>query len=152
MGNCEICGKNFNNLERAIVEGVMIDVCHDCGKFGKVVSIVKPLIEPNRIIPVHTKESSEGIRSDYPDVVKKAREKKGLRQEELARDIAEKESTIHKIETGSMPPSFILARKIEQYLGIKLIEIQEETKKIDLNLKDSSITIGDLIKIKHRKA
>jgi putative transcription factor len=148
MGSCEICGKKFNNLSKAIVEGVMIDVCSECSKFGKVIPIRKPLIEPQRIIPVHTKEYVEGVVSNYAEVIKTAREKKGLKQEDLAKNIAEKESVIHKVETGGLRPSFILAKKLEQFLGIKLIEVTEEKKEINLNLKDSNLTIGDILKIK----
>lgn len=151
MGSCEICGRHFENIEKAIVEGVMIDVCHDCSKFGKVIPIRKPLIEPKRIIPVQTKEVMEDIVNNYHQIIKKAREKKGLKQEELARNIAEKESVIHKVETGSLKPSFILAKKLEQFLGVKLIEIQEEKKEVNLNLKNNGLTIGDLLKLKDRK-
>ena len=148
MGSCEICGKNFENLERAIVEGVMVDVCHDCGKFGKAIIVKKPLIEPKRVIPVHTKEVMEDVVTDYAEMIKKARERKGLKQEELAKNIAEKESVISKVESGSLRPSFILAKKLEQYLGIKLIETFEERKEVSLNLQDNNLTIGDLLKLK----
>ena len=148
MSNCEICGKKLNNLSRAIIEGVMVDVCGDCSKYGKVISIRKPLMEPERIIPVKIKEISEDVVSNYSELIKKAREKKGLKQDDLAKNIAEKESTIHKIETGALKPSFNLARKLEQFLGIKLIGISEEKREINLNLKDNSLTIGDLIKIR----
>ena len=151
MGNCEICGKRFDNLERAIVEGVLINVCHDCSKFGKVITIKKPLIEPERIISVQRREETEDIVDNYAELIKQAREKKGLKQEELAMNIAEKESIIHKIETRSLKPSFKLARKLEQFLGIKLIELQEEKKDLSLNLKNNGLTIGDLLRIKDRK-
>lgn len=151
MGNCEICGRRFENLERAIVEGVIIDVCSNCSKFGKVITIKKPLIEPGKIIKTKDKEIEENIVENYPELIKKARERKGLKQEELALHIAEKESIIHKIETGSLKPSFTLAKKLEQFLGIRLIELQEEKKEVSLNLKDNDLTIGDLLKIKNRK-
>lgn len=151
MSGCEICGKKFDNLEKAIVEGVMMGVCHDCSKFGKVISVRKPLIEPKRVIPIQTKEYTEDIVTDYADVIKKARERKGLKQEEVAKNVAEKESVIQKVENGSLKPSFVLARKLEQFFGIKLIEIEENKKQINLNLKDNSLTIGDLLKIKDRK-
>ena len=105
-------------------------------------------MEPERIIPVKIKEISEDVVSNYSELIKKAREKKGLKQDDLAKNIAEKESTIHKIETGALKPSFNLARKLELFLGIKLIGISEEKREINLNLKDNSLTIGDLIKIR----
>ena len=108
MVGCEICGKNLENLEKAIVEGVMMNVCSGCAKFGKVIPVRKPLIEPRRVIPVQTKEVMEEIVTDYAELIKKGRERKGLKQEELAKDIAEKESVISKVESGSLKPSFIL--------------------------------------------
>ena len=148
MVGCEICGKNFENLERAIVEGVMMGVCSNCAKFGKIIPVRKPLIEPKRIIPVQTKEVMEDIVTDYAELIKKGRERKGLKQEGLAKDIAEKESVISKVESGSLKPSFILAKKLEQFLDIKLIEFLEEKKQVNLNLKNNELTIGDLLKLK----
>ena len=148
MVGCEICGKNFENLERAIVEGVMMGVCSNCAKFGKIIPVRKPLTGPKRIVPIQTKNVIEDIVTDYAELMKEAREKKGLKQEELAKSIAEKESVINKVENGSLKPSFVLARKLEQFLDIKLIEFLEEKKEINLNLKDNGLTIGDLLKIK----
>ena len=148
MVGCEICGKNFENLERAIVEGVMMGVCSGCAKFGKIIPVRKPLIEPKRIVPIHTKEVMEDIVTDYAELIKNAREKKGLKQEELAKEIAEKESVLSKVESGSLRPSFILAKKLEQFFNIKLIEFLEEKKQVNLNLKNNELTIGDLLKLK----
>ena len=151
MGGCEICGKNLDYLDKAIVEGVMMSVCSNCSKFGKVIPVRKPLIGPKRVIPIHTKELREDIIDNYSESIKKGREKRGLKQGELAKNIAEKESVISKIESGSLKPSFILARKLEQFLGIRLIESFEDKKEVNLNLKDDGLTIGDLLKIKYRK-
>ena len=152
MASCEICGKKFENLTKAIVEGVMVEVCSECSKYGKVVSVRKPLIEPRRVISVKTQTVYEDITEGYAYLVKNAREKKGLKQEELAKNIAEKESVIQKIESNSMKPTVQLAKKLEQFLGISLMEEIEEKKDVNLNLKDSGLTIGDLIKLKDRKA
>jgi len=151
MGSCEICGKRYESLDKAIVEGVIINVCSGCSRFGKVITIKKPSIEPEKIIQRKYKNIEEDVVEDYNGIIKKARERKGLKQEELALSISEKESIIHKIETGSLKPSFTLAKKLEQFLGIKLIELQEEKKDVSLNLKDSRLTIGDLLRVKNRK-
>jgi putative transcription factor len=152
MGNCEICGKRFENLTKAVVEGVMVDVCNECSRYGKVVPVRKPLIEPKRVINVKTQSVYEDIIDDYSSVIKNAREKKGLKQEELAKNVAEKESVIHKIENNSMKPTIKLAKKLEQFLGINLTEEVEEKKDVNLNLKDSGLTIGDLLNLGNRKA
>ena len=38
------------------------------------------------------------------------------------------------------------------FFNIKLIEKLEERKDVSLNLKDSSLTIGDILKLRNRKA
>ena len=151
MASCEICGKKFENLTQAIVEGVMIDVCSECSKYGKVVPVRKPLIEPRRAINIRSQDVYEDVIDGYADVVKDARERKGLKQEELASNIAEKESVIQKVENGSMKPTIKLSRKLEQFLGISLIEEVEEKRDVNVNLKDSGLTIGDLVGLRNRK-
>lgn len=152
MPSCEICGKNYDNLNKAIVESVMMDVCENCGKFGKVVSSGRSLVSlAERKVVMKHKPIEESIVGNYHNIIKKAREDKGLKQEELAKSVAEKESIIHKIETGSLKPSIILAKKLEHFLDINLVEIVEEKKEISFNLKDSEMTIGDMLKIKKRK-
>ena len=45
--------------------------------------------------------------------------------------------------------AFDLAKKLEQYLGIKLITMSKETyEKQELDVNDGGLTIGDLIKFK----
>ena len=152
MPSCEIFGKKYDYLSRAIVEDVMMEVCENCGKFGKVVSSGKSLINltEKKVIMKH-KPIEESIAGNYHNIIKKAREDKGLKQEELAKSVAEKESIIHKIETGSLKPSIILAKKLEHFLNINLVELVEEKKEISFNLKDSEMTIGDMLKTKKRK-
>ena len=150
MPSCEICGKKYDNLNRALVEGVIIDVCGNCGKFGKVFE-TKKIAESQKKVFVRKSAPEESIVDNYNEIIKKAREKKGLKQEELAKEIAEKESIIHKIETGSLKPSVTLARKLEQFLNIKIIEIIEDKKEISFNSKDGEMTIGDLLKVQKRK-
>ena len=91
------------------------------------------------------------IVESYPDVIRKGREKKGLKQEELAQQITEKESVIHKLETGHLKPRLKLAKKLEIFLGIELVQNHEDNfgKKVDL--KNKTLTIGDLINIKIKK-
>jgi len=141
MTNCELCG-NRKNLIKAIIEGSLLNVCEDCAKFGKAI-VVKS--NPFKQIKKQTTEIVSLINSDYPSIIKNAREKQGLKQEELAKKLDEKTSLIHKLETGSLQPTILLAKKLEKALNINLLESYEETHE-NLNLKDSTLTIGDLIK------
>ena len=147
MVACDMCGKE-KKLVNAVVEGTMLMVCGECAKFGNVVEITKPRIERN-VIKVKKEDQIDVIDDNYAEKIRNAREKRGLKQDELAKAIAVKESLIHKFETGQMSPSVSIARKFEQFLRIKLIsEHKEERIKKEINLKDEHLTIGDLLKLK----
>ena len=90
----------------------------------------------------------DGIVSDYSVKIRESREKLELTQKELGEKIAEKESIIHKIETGLMEPSLKLAKKLENFLKIKLIEIYGEDKIKKIDFKSDKLTIGDLLDMK----
>jgi len=151
MPSCEICGKNYENLEDTIIEGVAVEACNSCSKFGKVISIKKQITEKEKKIRTKPRLLEENIIDNYGWIIKKAREERGFRHEELAKNINEKESIIHKIETENLKPSITMAKKLENFLNIKLIEMEEEKKNVSLNFKDDDLTIGDLLKIKNRK-
>ena len=142
MANCELCGRS-GNLIKAIVEGSLLNVCENCAKFGKVIEVKQNLqLKP---IKQKTTELINIISPEYPKLIKNSREKLNMKQEDLAKKIDEKLSVIHKLETGHLQPTILLAKKLEKTLNIKLIEVYQETHD-QLNFKDSGLTIGDLIK------
>lgn len=150
--NCEVCGKETTNLLNAIVEGSVLSVCKNCSKYGNVIAVKKPKPAqepPKKIITIE--EPIEVIVSDFSLKIKNARESLKLKQEQLAKNLKEKTSLIHKLESGHLTPSISLAKKLENFLNIKLIEQYEEEKK-QINIKDEDLTIGDLIKIKDKKS
>ena len=155
MTVCDMCGKS-GYLVIAEIEGADLTICKDCAKYGKNVrKIPKPLpkIEIKKVEKPSfpDKELVLYIVSDYSKRVKEAREKLGLKQEALAKKLAERESLVQKIECGNFEPSMRLARKLENNLGIILIKQHEEEKQKFGKTKLSSMTIGDMIKIKKRK-
>ena len=97
MVQCEMCGSNSEELVDALVEGVMLTVCENCARYGKVIR-VKPKeikeIKKEKIEKKSEEEIIEIIVPDYATKIMNAREKLNLKQEELAKDIAEKESVI----------------------------------------------------------
>ena len=145
---CEMCGKK-GELTEAVVEGVVMHVCNTCSKFGHVVplqpNVVKEdqrRVEEKKIVS-RVDDFAEGIVDDFAKIAKQGREKKGLKQEELAKEIAEKESLIHSIESGHIKPSFKTAKKLEVFLGITLIEkYEKKIEKKDVNFKDGSLSIA----------
>ena len=148
MTSCEMCGKD-EKLFPALIEGVELNVCQNCASFGKILK--KPLILRKKEIPVQKPvqliEKIQMIREDYSSIIRNKREKMGLKQEEFAKFLSEKESIIHKIESGSYIPSLEMARKIEKQLGVILIE-EKEVEPQHLKEKKEIYTIGDILKIK----
>ena len=140
---CELCGKS-EGLVRAIVEGTELTVCSACGRFGQI--LAKPKIIPKVQKKVAVVEVEFGIVDDYSKLIKDAREKRGLKQEEAAIAMNEKESILSKIEAGKQKPSIDLAKKLEKFFHITLIE---EVKAESMTLEKSTLdglTIADFIK------
>lgn len=54
-------------------------------------------------------------------MVKQAREKRGLTQEQLGRAINVKASVISHVESGKMKPDLVLARTLGRYLKVDLL-------------------------------
>ncbi len=150
--NCDLCGKVDENLSRALIEDVELNICSDCSKFGKVIGPIKKLV--SKIIlktPVVIEEKEEKIKllvEDYANIIKKKRESMSISQKDFARKINEKESLVHKIETGIFEPSLALARKLEKALGIKIIEEYEEKHETLKTKKTEGFTLGDFINVK----
>jgi len=158
---CDMCSSP-DKTHRIEVEGSILNVCERCSSFGKIVGKVKHELPEKkkkkiekaaeRIAEEKARKETESVQlivADYSKIIKSAREKTGLKQEELAKKIAEKESVIHKLESGIMKPDIPLARKLEKFLRISLVESVEIND--DVKEKRSSsegLTLGDLIKIK----
>ena len=122
----------------------MLNVCKECGRFGTVISahvVTTKAFEPRNM-------PEEFISEDCAGMVRVRREQLGLRQEELGQKVGEKVSIIQKIESGSFSPTLAVAKKIEQVLRIKLVEVKigyessGEKKKFA-----EQFTIGDKIRL-----
>lgn len=143
---CEICGKNAE-VREAIVENSIMKLCEPCMRFGKAIEI-KPRVIEKKIIRLKVEEENEMVVPDYNERIKNARGRLNLKQDELAAQISEKSSLISALETGHIVPSLTLAKKLENALSIKLIDYYKlDHTASKLNLKDDSLTIGDLAKI-----
>jgi putative transcription factor len=152
---CDMCGKE-EQLYQTDVEGGILNVCKACSRFGKVISVVRPkkdgLAADKAIVrPVIKKELVQVIVDDFGPLIKRARERLGLNQEELAKMLAEKESKIQKLESGQYEPPIDMARKLERQLKIKLIEQHEEAHDRQYKVDPGTLTIGDVLEIKRRQ-
>lgn len=148
---CDMCGKQAKF--KALVEGSELFVCEQCAKFGKImgeirISQVDPKKQKTQAAVAEEKELMEILVQDYPELIKSKREELGLKQEDFAKKINEKASLIHKIESGHFEPNVELARKLEKFLKINLVEEHEEIHKKEAKKAAEGFTLGDFVKIK----
>jgi len=155
-----MCGTGAEELFRADVEGAKLNICKKCSKFGKVIERVKTPVfvsakeaEKKRVEVISRPIETETIFvlvQDYSAKVKNAREQLGMKQEDLGKKINERDSLIHKVETGAIEPNIPLARKLEKFLNIKLVEEHQEDKNLVPKSKKGEVTLGDFARIKKR--
>ncbi|MFC1753095.1 multiprotein bridging factor aMBF1 [Thermoproteota archaeon] len=149
---CDMCGRD-SRLVKAKIEGTILDVCPKCAEFGEVIKTVRPVFLQKKkpILRKQLKEKVEMVVPNYYSIMKKAREKRGLKQEEVAQKLSERESLYVKIEKGQIKPSLQLAKKLENFFHIKLIEQYEEKMHANVGsgqIKKDGFTIADFIKTK----
>jgi len=163
---CELCGKNVTFTKKVTVEGVGLEVCSDCAKFGieakkepkKEEPAAKPIItqrlevRERRGKPRDIYESGmrEEFVDDYAERIRNARSKKGMSQKDLAMKLNEKLTVLSKVEAGDMRPDDKLVSKLEKELGIKLKEKPAEVLAGKEGPK-ASLTLADLIKMQKDK-
>lgn len=157
-----MCGSE-NRLFKAEIESTVLNVCEYCARFGKVVAKVsdKRLLEKlekkkadakqEKASLISKDEMFECLSEDFHEIIRRKRDQLGLKQEDFAKKINEKVSLVHNIETGNFEPNLELARKIERFLGVKIIE--ERINDADNIQKPStdSFTLGDFIKVRKRQ-
>ena len=81
---------------------------------------------------------------DYGERIKRAREERGLSREALARLVGIKVSTLRSIENQDIPLDLETAAKLEEILGVKLIqEASEAAEKAESG--DVSISGADIM-------
>lgn len=145
-----MCGSD-KDLFKCKIEDSFLNVCRNCSQYGEVINKIekpKPAEEEKSSTIVERGEIIQIIIPNYSKVVKNKREQLGLKQKELAKKIAEKESVIHQIESGHMEPPMELARKLERFLKVRLVAQYEEKGVSTKTEETQSMTIGDLIKRK----
>ncbi len=87
----------------------------------------------------------------YGDLIRRARERLGLTQEELGMRLGEKASVIRKLEREELIPDRRLAEKLRRVLRIEVLAPETTSPTIIGVGKPPEVTIGDLIKL-DRKA
>ncbi len=163
MPSCEMCGKEFPSLRRAVIEGTTMSVCGNCVKFG--VEQAGPKVEvtgrsqttqalERRAVRGKPRDiydqMQEELVEDYGERVKQARQRAGLSIEDLGKAINERVSNLANIEKGTYHPPDALVAKLEKALDVKLKEKPEAPSGIGGrpvgNAGAKELTLGDLIK------
>jgi len=109
----------------------------------------------SRSPPKIPEELSYKLVSGYGKKIRTAREKLGLKRDELARRLGISESALRKIEAEKLSPDLTLARRLEKILHISIL------RKIDIELlemisktsreESKPLTIGDVMIIEKPK-
>jgi len=129
MTECEICGVEIKKGHARYIQigTSKLKVCEACARYGT--AVVEPENKNSSSLlarkgNLHHKGMDIEIEEldmdmdmeDYGRKVKEAREKAGLKQEELARMINEKHSLLRKIENDAITPTEEVRMKIERVL------------------------------------
>lgn len=170
---CEMCGKDAP-LKRAVVEGTRMRVCPDCLEYGQEVDEPKSTPASSGPSPGGSsgggppggqtsgssasgggtrdvyEDTEEVLAEDYGDIVRQARDDKGLTIDELSDELNEKRSVIAKTEHGEHHPSDDLVSKLERFLDVELMVEMDSSQRVSStgsgSGSSSGVTLGDLIK------
>jgi putative transcription factor len=128
---CEVCGAKIGGPpDRVEIDGAFLWVCPSCARRGTPLAATPrtfggPVLRPRSIARGQSAPELE-IDPEYPSIVRHAREKMGLTQEQLGRTINVKPSVIRHVETAKMRPDILLARKLMHQLKVNLLVPSEE--------------------------
>lgn len=161
MPSCELCGRK-PSVYNCEVEGTMMNVCQDCAKYGKIKSSSNVRIVVQDSKRPTTNEPEYVFVQGYGILIKNAREKLNLNQEDFAKKINEHKSLIHQLESEHIKPSIVFARKLEKALHIKIVDEVKNDEKAENSNKSQPrltsrptasgpVTIGEMIKFKTKK-
>ncbi|WP_436343722.1 multiprotein bridging factor aMBF1 [Natronorubrum sp. FCH18a] len=179
MVQCEMCGAETSSPKTIKVEGAKLDVCSNCTDFGTEVKQPTSSSSSSKYSTSSSSSSGSGstgsgsssstsggssssqrrsdmfddmdeLATDYDDLVRNAREGKGLSQSDLANELNEKASLIRKIERGDTLPSDQVQTKLEDFLEINLSAQGGSADDAEWSGGSSSgsYTLGDVVKRK----
>jgi putative transcription factor len=155
---CDVCGKKEASFIIQ-VEGAKLAACRACAYHGKIVMSLEEdaprkefRAQEGRGVP-RSMQLEEDLVEDYGKIVRKAREGKGLKIEEFAKQINEKASYLDKIENQSTRPPIGTAKKLERALGVKILEkVKESSLPSDLTkYKKKDLSLLDMLEMQQKK-
>ena len=156
MKICEICGREVEKTYPTYVEGSKIEVCYDC----LIRHNLKPITSQKILIRKYKKEETYqndafDIIENYGNVIRQARDRLKLTQEEMAKKLGISLIKYRQIEHETIIPERDILEKIEKILNIKLIEKHDGEDEDDIDMVASTntkeFTLGDIVEIRRRK-
>ncbi|OGI11715.1 TIGR00270 family protein [Candidatus Micrarchaeota archaeon RBG_16_36_9] len=141
IAECELCGSDKASRKTKI-DGAVLTVCNECAGFGEEIKPPAMKIISKKIPKL---EEPENLKSDFSEIIRRSREKTGLKQDGLAKKLNEKSSVIKRVEEG-WGPSPSLISKLEKFFNIRLTEKPEE-KRLEKKTQKEKLTIGDVVEI-----
>lgn len=138
---CELCGAEITGKGVPItVENITVNVCQPCSKHGRqhIASKASKAGRDDRGSRRREREKRPeevfniklpSVADNYIKLVKDARTRLGLSQDELAKKIGEQVQVVELIERGKFKPGEDLARKLQEALAISLFEEEAHAQK-----------------------
>jgi putative transcription factor len=124
----------MDGKKAVLIDGTVFNVCNLCSRRGKPYvpsagpkskTINKPILKKTGATIKMTDDTI--LSPEFAKLIREARMKKRLTHEQLGIQMNEKATLLRKLETGSLKPDEMLAKKLERFLGIKLyVSIEEE--------------------------
>ena len=158
---CEMCGQDVPFCRKTKIEGIVMQLCSKCARFGEDVAPktsqkkVTPQIVTQRLERRENKplfrdvfdanDTSLALLPDYAKKITQARNSKRLTKKEFAARINEKLSVVVSLERGELNPDDKLIKKLEKELGVSLREKVSDVQ-VEKRPYNQGITLGDLIK------
>ena len=113
---CEVCGRQiFDTPHRVMIEGVAMNVCEECAPLGQEISPPRPMQADDAA------EDLDDLVEEYPELIRRGREQRGLTQAEFAKQLSERVSVIQRLESGRLRPDERLVKKIERALNVEIV-------------------------------
>lgn len=139
---CEMCGRDVVTVSRVRIEGTVLRLCADCGRFGTAVDPppaaaavargggsapvaragTRPRAGGRRLEErdLYTEIGEMELAPDWAKRIRVARESRTWTPEDLGKKLNEKKSVVLKLESGSIRPPDQLVRKLEHLLQVRL--------------------------------
>ena len=129
MSYCELCGAQITGKPIPIVveNDVVMQVCGPCSKHGRQHPSKKKIEkrwerrerrQPRQAFTIKLMS----VRKDYSKLIKEARERLGMTEDELGEKMGELGPVVKLMEVGKFKPDEALARRLEGVLGVTLLE------------------------------